>query len=370
MKRSLPILALLAVVLTLVASWSIASRMATTTHQRQGLMFPSLATIGNDIRSVELLQGDRRVLLQRAEDGSWRLAERDGYPADVEQVRSLIAGLSQLERDQVLTRKRDRHQELNLAWPDPEGRARLIRLSTGGETPPIEMLLGQERISPRSTYARAFDEDQTWRCRGGVNADVDLQRWMRRDLLSLPPSEILGADWMGLRVVRRPDAPADARTLSPELFTATVPEGSAWTPAQAAATRGTLAEWPTRLEFDDVRAARSDFAPSADRTLAFELKGARLVLEGRTEGAQTWFQLRVEPRTGGSPPTAKPVPGDPWIPDWNAFADRVRPWEYRMPTWRASQLDRLRSDEPEPKMPDAPNMTRRDRLPPPSAPGP
>ena len=370
MRRLLPVLALLAVLLTLVAGWSIASRMATTTHRGQGLMFPDLEAVGNGVRTIELLQGDRRVLLQRGQDGAWRLVERDGYPADMDQVRSLIAGLAQLERDQVLTRKPERHQELNLAWPDPEGRARLIRLSTGGETRPIEILLGQERISPRSTYARALQDDQTWRCRGGVNADVDLQRWMRRDLLSLPPSEILGAEWLGLRVVRRPDAPADARNVAPELFTVTAPPGPVWTPEQATAARGTLPEWPTRIEFDDVRAARPDFAPTPERTLAFDLRGARLVLEGRTEGAETWFRIRVESRPGASPPTAKPVPGDPWIPDWSAFGERVRNWEYRMPGWRVSQLERLRTDEPQPKMPDPPDLSRRDRLPPPSTPNP
>jgi len=370
MKRCLPILAVLALMLTLVAGWAIAARMATATHRRQGLMFPTLAAVGNDIRSVELLQADRRVLLERSTDGTWRLATRDGYPADVEQVRSLIAGLAQLERDQVLTRKRQRHQELNLAWPDPEGRARLVRLSTGGESRPVEILLGQERVTPRSTYVRPLDDDQTWRCRGGVNADVDVQRWMRRDLLSLPVSEIVGAEWLGLRVVRRTDAPSDARNVSPEMFAVPVLPDTAWTPAQAAAARGSLPEWPTRLEFDDVRAARPDFTPVADRTLTFELKGARLTIEGRAEGAETWFRLRVEPRPGGSVPTSRPVPGDPWIPDWNAFAARVQGWEFRMPGWRVAQLDRLRSDEPEPKMPEDADMSRRDRLPPASQPSP
>jgi hypothetical protein len=370
MRRLLPILALLAVLLTLVAGWAIAARMATTTHQRQGLMFPGLVSVGNDIRSIELLQADRRVLLERAADGTWRIASRDGYPADLEQVRSLISGLAQLERDQALTRKKERHQELNLAWPDPEGRSRLVRLSTGGETRPIEILLGQERITPRSTYARSLDDDQTWRCRGGVNADVDLQRWMRRDLLSLPVSEILGAEWLGLQVVRRPDAVSEGRNLSPDMFAVAMAPGSPWSPAQAGAARGALPDWPTRLEFDDVRAARTDFAPAADRTLTFEIKGARLVIEGRGEGAETWFRLRVEPRTGGSPPTVKPVPGDPWIPDWSAFAAKVKGWEFRMPSWRVSQLERLRSDEPEPREPEAPDMSRRDRLPPPSSPAP
>ena len=369
MRRFLPVLAVLTLMLTLVAAWAIGARLATATRRLQGPMFPGLAAVANDIRSVELLQSDRRVLLQRSDDGTWRIANRDGHPAELEQVRSLIAGLAQLERDQALTRQPTRHQELNLAWPDPEGRARLVRLSIGGETKPIEILLGQERITPRSTYTRSMGEDQTWRCRGGVNADVDVQRWMRRDLLSLPVSEIQGAEWLGLRLTRRPDAPADARSVTPDMFTAFA-AGPAWTAAQVSAARGSLPEWPTRLEFDDVRAATTNFTPEPDRTLAFDLKGARLKIEGRREGADTWFRVKVEPRPGASTPTAKPVPGDPWIPDWNAFASRVNGWEYRMPGWRTAQLDRLRSDEPEPKMPDAPDMSRRDRLPPPSSPNP
>jgi hypothetical protein len=38
-----------------------------------------------------------------------------------------------------------------------------------------------------------------------------------------------------------------------------------------------------------------------------------------------------------------------------------------MPDWRESQLERLRSDEPEPKAPPMPDLEGKDRLPPPSS---
>jgi hypothetical protein len=365
MNRFLPILALVTALLTALAAWAIGHRIATSVRATQGLMFPELAELANSVQAVELLQGDRKVNLERATDGSWKLASRDGYPADIELVRGLIVGLSQLQKDQALTRKPERLGELNLTWPDPEGRARLIRLYTGGEGKPFEVIIGQERLMPRSSYLRRIGDDQAWRCRGGVNGDVDFQRWIRRDLLSLPASEFLSARWLGLTVSPRPAAPANNRR--PDDYAISTDGGTPWTPEQGRAARGVLPEWPARMEFDDVRAATPDFAPTADRTLVFTVKGAILTVEGRREGNQTWFRLDVKPTTGSSEPTRNPAAGDPWIPDWNAFAAKVKGWEYRLPDWRESQLERLRSDEPEPKAPDMPSMEGKDRLPPPSS---
>ena len=336
MRRLVPILAVVAVLLSLVAAWSIAARLASSARTRQGPMLPEVAALTHSVRFIELLQGDRTVRLERREGDRWVLSDRGGYPADPAAVRSLLSGLAQLDREEAKTRRPDRHRELNLAWPDPEGRARLVRLQADPETSPVEVILGQERITPRLTYVRRRDQDQTWRCRGGVNADVDLQRWMRRDLLSLPAQEVLEA---------------------------------AWSPARTPADLQSLQEWPTRLEFEDVRPATGEFQPDPPRTLVFGLRGAVLAMEGRDEGPETWFRIRVEPRPGGSPPTRDRVPGDPWIPDWQEFARSVTGWEYRLPSWRRSQLERMERGEPEPLPPAPANMDRRDRLPPPSIPG-
>jgi len=365
MNRFLPVLATVAALLTLLAVWAIGDRIATSVRASQGLMFPELAEMANSVQAIDLLQGDRTVKLERAGDGSWKLASREGYPADIELVRGLIVGLSQLQKDQALTRKPARHGELNLTWPDPEGRARLIRLYTASEGKPLEVIIGQERLMPRSTYLRRIGDDQAWRCRGGVNGDVDFQRWIRRDLLSLPATEFLSARWLGLTAQPRPDAPSTNRR--PEQYNVATDGSTPWTPEQAAAARGVLPEWPARMEFDDVRAAKPDFAPTPDRTLVFNVKGAQLTMEGRKEDSGTWFRLRVEPRPGATEPTRNPVAGDPWVPDWNAFAAKVNGWEYRLPDWREGQLERLRSDEPEPKAPAMPDLESKDRLPPPSS---
>lgn len=298
-------------------------------------MLPEVAALTHSVRFIELLQGDRCVRLERRQGDRWVLSDRGGHPADPAAVRSLLSGLAQLDREEAKTRRPDRHQELNLAWPDPEGRARLVRLQADPETAPVEVILGQERITPRLTYVRRRDQDQTWRCRGGVNADVDLQRWMRRDLLSLPAQEVLEATWSPART------PADLQALR---------------------------EWPTRLEFDDVRPVTHGFQPDPARTMVFDLRGALLAVEGRDEGPETWFRLRVEPRPGGSPPTKDRAQGDPWIPEWSDFARSTQGWEYRLPSWRRSQLERMERGEREPSPPMPANMDRRDRLPPSSSP--
>ena len=370
MNRFLPLLAVVAALLTLIAVWAVGDRIATSVRQVQGAMFPDLAAQANALTAIELEQGSNRVRLERGANDAWTIASRDHYPADFEQVRGLIVGLSQLQKDQMLTSKAARLGELNLTWPDPENRARRIRLYTSPEAEPLEVLLGQERITPRSTYVRRMPETQAWRCRGGVNGDVDVQRWMRRDLLSLPSSEFLGAGWLGLVITPKPTAGEVPKQRTADMFNARAGTDPAWTPAQISAARGVLGEWTSRVEFDDVRAATKDFAPTPDRTLTFDVKGARVTLLGQQQSDSTWFRLRVEPRSGASEPTRNRVAGDPWIPDWQAFAKSVDGWEFKLPAWREAELTRLRSDEPEPKMPAREDMTGKDRLPPSSSPMP
>lgn len=370
MNRFLPILSVVAALLTLIAVWAVGDRIATSVRQAQGAMLPDLATQANAITVIELEQGQDRIRLERGADDTWTLASRDHYPADLEQVRSLIVGLSQLQKDQMLTRKPDRLGELNLAWPDPEGRARLVRLYDSSEGTPLEVLLGQERIAPRCTYVRRLPDTQAWRCRGGVNSDVDLQRWMRRDLLSLPADELLAANWMGLTVTPRSASGDPAADRSPDRYQVRVDGPENWTPAQIGVARGVLGDWMQRLEFDDVRAATTDFTPAPDRTLVFDVKGARVTLLGQRQSDATWFRVSVEPRPGATAPTRTRTDGDPWIPDWQAFERSVKGWEYRLPAWREAQLERLRSDEPELPSHAPIDMTGKDRLPPPSSPTP
>lgn len=370
MNRFLPILAVIAGLLTLIAAWSIGARLANTSRHAQGLLLAELPELANRVHAIELQQGERTIRIERVADDTWVLASNDKYPADIEEVRSLIVGLSQLEKEQMLTNKSARLGELNLQWPDPENRARLIRLYTSEESPPLEVLLGQERIAPRSTYARRLNQNQAWRCRGGVNADVDPQRWMRRDLLSLPAGEFLGAGWLGLVVTPTATAGESPKNRSPDMFTVTANADTPWTPAQMAAAREVLGNWITRIDFDDVRAAQTTFLPADDRTLTFDVKGARLTVLGKREGDATWFRLQINPRPGASAPTQKPVAGDPQIPDWQAFAKATQGWEFKLPAWREAQLDRLRSDQPEPKAPPMQDMAGKDRMPEPSTPRP
>ena len=355
----LPILAVVAGLTTLLAVWAIGSRVANSSRGLQSSMFPELSTMANAVQAIELLHDEQRIRLERGSDGVWVLASRDNYPAAVDRVRDLLGGLTNLQQDQALTTKPERHQELNLAWPDPEHRARIVRLFTSAEGAPLEVIIGQERMTPRSTYVRRLPEAQVWRCRGGVNFDIEAGQWMRRDLLSLPSTEFLGATWLGMSVTPRPMSQEPPTQRSPEMFQTTSDGSTPWSAAQMAASRSVLGEWPARLEFSDVRAAHKDFVPSADRTISFHVKGALLVMEGQHEGDTTWFRLRVEPKTGGSPPTKEHEIGDPWIPDWNQFAKSVAGWEFQLPAWREAQLTRLRTDKPEPEAPPRPDMKGR-----------
>src|SRR5262245_34685723 len=60
-------------------------------------LMPTLADTIRQVTGIEIRQGEETVALERAQDGSWNLKSRGGYPVDVTKVRTLLVGLGQAE---------------------------------------------------------------------------------------------------------------------------------------------------------------------------------------------------------------------------------------------------------------------------------
>ena len=78
-------------------------------------------------QKVDALKADG----QRAPHLAAVLVGNDGYPARGELVRAMLVSVAGLAVDDRMPAKRDRHGELGLAWPDPDGKARLVRFRVG-----------------------------------------------------------------------------------------------------------------------------------------------------------------------------------------------------------------------------------------------
>ncbi len=304
------------------------------------------------IGAVEVLRGNATVRLDRQSDGTWRLTSNDGYPARTELVRGLVVSLGALTLDERMTAKPQNHGELGLAWPDSAGRSRRVRLLPidPGASAVCDVMIGDERAQPDAVFVRTFDEPQTWRARGRVQLPGDALGWVNRSLMALPDDEVTSATIRGLTLTR-PNMPQDAAAAAngtasasqggppPRWMAAISPEES-WAEAQLQMAQSGLAPFLGRLEFDGVRRARVPANAEPKYSPVFETRGATVAIEGRRETDGVWFRLRIAPRAGAAT-TPAPSTNGTEVPDYAELAELVKDWEYLMPEWKASSLDRL-----------------------------
>jgi hypothetical protein len=327
---------------------------------------PQVADVAPKVVRIELERGGagettRREL--RKEGDGWILVTSDGYPVRFEEVKGLVAGLTSLKIDDRMTAKKERHGELGLAWtaetPDSSGRGARVRLYTSNPdsagagsaaAPVVDVVLGEERANPRAQFVRRFSEDQCWRVLGSVLVDIDPRRWVEAELLAIPDGEVRGVTFNGLTLVGTEGADgrvtyAAAENATPLAALATESGTVQWTDARKEVATRTLPNWLSRLELDDVRRAKGG-APDPALSATFDMVRGTLkmnaVRDANDPGA-VWISFEAAPKEGA--PSAdeinakKKYPGDPYIPDWKAFAAKHAGWEYKLPGWKLNALE-------------------------------
>lgn len=291
---------------------------------------------------IELERGATRLELRRAGDG-WTLASSDGYPARFEQVKALVSGLASLRLEQKMTALPDRHGDLGVAWPDAAGRAARVRLfEKDAATPAFDVVLGEERASPRAQFVRRGEEAQSWRVLGSVPVDIEVRRWVEAELLSIPDGEVRGVRIDGLRIDSTEETGGRlsfAGTVEPAPAAGS---GFVWSEARIAAAVRSLPSWLARLELDDVRRAKGG-TPDPTISPEFDMVRGTLKVRAVRDGDAIWIAFEATPKEGAPDATeinAKyKYAGDPLIPDWKAFATKHAGWEYRLPGWKQSALE-------------------------------
>lgn len=155
-----------------------------------GLLFPTLEERVNDVARLVLRQGEDQLELRR-EGGTWTLGGRGGYPAEFEPAKETVLQVANLTIDEVKTANPAYHEQLGLD-PDAENsRTRSVALYDESGSVLAEVLLGN---TPRGTregsFARRAGEDQTYQVDGRVTASTRLADWAETELLALAADRI------------------------------------------------------------------------------------------------------------------------------------------------------------------------------------
>ena len=159
--------------------------------------FPGLAETVNQATKLVYttglgMQGTANITLERGDDGAWRVAQREGYPAKGDKVRKTIIGLTELEAFEPRTSNPEWHRNLGLLEPEKLGSAVRVQLFSADGTELASLLAGEVVESTTDIQGRGFvyvrrdGDDQTWLARGSVSLDKDVANWLENEVPSVP----------------------------------------------------------------------------------------------------------------------------------------------------------------------------------------
>jgi hypothetical protein len=159
-------------------------------------LMPVLENAIGQVAEVAIKQGDTAVVLQR-KGGSWELRSRDGYPADIAKVRTLLVALGQAELAEPKTNRADKYPVLELEDPAGKGaKSRLVTLTDAKGNTIAEAVLGKTRSDgfgigrTSGTYVRRPDNPQTWLANVEIDAPLGTKDWVKTAVLALDAAKV------------------------------------------------------------------------------------------------------------------------------------------------------------------------------------
>ena len=197
-RRNLGILAgltALFVVLAVVAVIQRGKELAPKFEPRP--FFPGLANQANNVADLAITSksGTFHVHLT---NGKWVIPEKNGFPADAAQVRSVATGLAGLEQMEPRTARADWLTYIGLADPGPKSDAIDVKLSDASGKPMADLLIGHMQGMPDDLgrellYVRKPGDNQSWLARGYLAPKPDSTDWLDRGILQIARDRVKGA---------------------------------------------------------------------------------------------------------------------------------------------------------------------------------
>jgi Domain of unknown function (DUF4340) len=290
--RTIAELGLVALVALAVAATTYVSQNRWSQAKVTGApLFPGLTSQGPKIARIELRQGDKKLALER-KDQAWVLADRGGYPAKPEAVRTLLVRLAEAQLVEPKTRKSDRFAMLELEDAGAKDtKSREVRLldQQGGLL--AQAIIGKKRLdafgsSKAGTYVRWPEDVQAWLANTDVEISAAVRDWVQPTLIDQDASKIKSvtvevANEAPLRIEREAGDAGKHKLVA-------IPDGKK---LKQGGDVDAIVRAVGALDLEDVR--KLDPAAASDvSTARFETdSGLAVTLTLRKDGGDTWVSL-------------------------------------------------------------------------------
>jgi len=322
--RTIAELGLVALVALVVAATSYISQNRWSQAKVTGApLFPGLASQGGKIARIELRQGDKKLALERKEQ-NWVLADRGGYPAKPEPVRTLLVRLAEAQLVEPKTRKSERFGMLELEDAGAKDtKSREVRLLDQQGAVIAQAIVGKKRMdafgsSKSGTYVRWPEDGQAWLANTDIEVSASVRDWVQPTLLDLEAQKI---KTVTVEIPNEPALRIEREGDGGKHKLVAIPDGKKLK-------QGTDVDQVVRaaaaLDLEDVR----KLEPAAGEVATARLEadgGLTVTLRLRKDGEDTWVSLAA---TGDG--EAKKTADD--------ITARSKDWEFKISPAKASSI--------------------------------
>jgi len=332
-----------AILASLTALAVIAAAIVVATEPRSALapasaklVFAELAARAGAVARIEVTAAGRSFAVVDRGEGLWAVAEKDDFPANAETVRTTILGLGSLRYREAKTRLPRFYPRLEVEDPEaPEARSARIVVKDAEGSPLAAAIVGKLRRSlvgygSDSTYVRLPGEAQAWLAEGRVEIGKSFRDWVDPVIIDLDMDKVRDI------TVRQPDGAAltafrpDAGSDEYQVKDQAPPTGRDFDGAEVRF----LSTGLSYLELDDVAAAEGfDFPEPHHVAELTQFDGLHVEAKSIEHEGGVWVRLRAWAEGEGE--------AKAWA---RAFNERVSPWVYKVPEFKANKLRARRED--------------------------
>lgn len=305
-----------------------------------GLLLPDL---GEDLDQVTRLSvvgaGSAPVAtLERGEDGSWSVAERDGYPADVEQVRQTLISLAEARIVEPKTANPDFYDRLGVEGVEDEAAGGVAVTLTGAEVP-VNVIVGDTEGTSQ-VYVREADQAQSFLVDRNPDVGNETTDWLATEILAIP------GDRMARVTVTHPDGEVvSVSKADPEQSNFDLEEMPPGRELQYASVANVMGNVLSSLNLQDVE-PRTDTDEPVTVTEFVTFDGLAITAESVEREDEPWVAFRAEFRA----PAEESEPEDDETGGTDVAAEaleldrRLSPWRFRIASFQFDQMTRRLDD--------------------------
>jgi hypothetical protein len=157
-------------------------------------LLPMLDRRINDVAHIQIEDSTTSVTLRRLE-GTWRIDQADGFPANFSPISQLVGQLADLKKVEERTSNPALYERLDVQDFGPNAGSRQITLLDDKGEKIVAVLIGKSWFPPSGgttqfRYARVAGDATSWLVSGPLTIQTGVRGWMNTELTTIPASRM------------------------------------------------------------------------------------------------------------------------------------------------------------------------------------